>query len=305
MGRRGKNKSGRKVNGLLLLDKPAGLTSNEVLQKVKRLFQAQKAGHTGSLDKMATGLLPLCFGEGTKFSGHLLDSDKEYHAVIRLGRETTTGDEEGDTVVEGVIPSLNQAKIEAVFEGFRGEIEQLPPMFSALKHKGKRLYELAYQGIEVERQPRPVTIYELTLLNHEDEFLTVNVRCSKGTYIRTLAQDIGRKIGCGACVHTLRRTAAGPYTQDQMITVQSLESLAQESLVELDNMLLGIDSALVNMPEISVNDQITDFLQQGQAVIIANSPTTGFLRIYSENKFLGLGEVLEDGRIAPRRLVSL
>lgn len=293
------------MHGILVLDKPAGLTSNQVLQQVKSLYNARKAGHTGSLDKMATGLLPLCFGEGTKFSGYLLESDKQYDAVLRLGRETTTGDEEGETVTESTVPNLTLRQLETVIEQFRGEIEQIPPMYSALKHKGQRLYELAYKGIEVERKPRSVVIYKLEIKKLENDLLSLSVTCSKGTYIRTLAQDIGRALHCGACIHTLRRVAAGPFTQDQMLTLEALESLAEEGMGELDARLLPIDMAVSEMPEVNVNEEMAGFLNDGQPVIVANAPTSGLLRIYSGKLLLGLGEVLEDGRIAPRRLIRL
>ena len=302
---RGRNKKGRNVHGILILDKPPGITSNQALQRVKFLYQARKAGHTGSLDKMATGLLPLCFGEGTKFSGYLLNSDKQYDAIVRLGRETTTGDEEGEIVTESAVPNFTAGQLEDVLEQFRGEIEQVPPMYSALKHKGQRLYKLAYQGIEVERKPRPVNIYKLEIRKIEDGFLYIHVNCSKGTYIRTLAQDIGRVLECGACIHKLRRIAAGPFTETQMLTFDELGAIAEQGEEALDDKLLSIDTAVTQMPEVNVNREMAAFLNEGQPVIVANAPTAGLLRIYSEKAFLGLGEVLDDGRIAPRRLVRL
>jgi len=296
---------GRDVHGILLLDKPAGLTSNEALQKVKRLFNARKAGHTGSLDRGATGLLPLCFGEATKFSSFLLDADKHYVAACRLGLETTTGDAEGETVREAPVPALERDDIERVLDGFRGEIEQIPPMYSALKHKGRRLYELAYEGVEVEREPRPVTVYRLELLEFDGGEIVIDVLCSKGTYIRTLAEDIGRALGCGAHISRLRRTGSGPFREDEMVTMEELEKLAAAGSAALDRRLLSIDTVIREMPRVEMAETVAYYLRQGQPVIIPHAPTEGMLRIYTEDReFLGVGEVLDDGRIAPRRLVT-
>jgi len=303
---RSRRARGRDVNGILLLDKPAGITSNDVLQRIKRLFNARKAGHTGSLDKTATGLLPLCFGEATKFSGYLLDADKHYQAVCNLGIETTTGDAAGEMVKESPIPELTEHQIELVLDEFRGDIQQIPPMYSALKYKGKRLYDLAYQGIEVERQARQVTIHRLQLLGLEATRFKIDVRCTKGTYIRTLAEDIGKRLGCGAHVGSLRRLGAGPYTEENMIDFPKLEKLAAEGIQSLDSKLLSVDTALFDLPEITLAESLVFYLCQGQAVTIPHAPTAGMLRIYNSGKlFLGLGEVLDDGRIAPRRMVKL
>jgi len=305
MAKRRHRERGRDISGILLLDKPAGVTSNEALQRAKTLYQGRKAGHTGSLDRMATGLLPLCFGEATKFSGYLLGADKTYDAAFRLGIETTTGDSDGETLQEMPLPDLKLAAIEAVLEHFRGEIEQIPPMYSALKHKGKRLYELAYQGIEVEREARPVTIYRLDLVNFTSPFLQVHVRCSKGTYIRTLACDIGRELGCGASVYRLRRVGAGPFVEDEMVSMDEIERLAALGYGEMDKRLLTIDSALKQLPRVELTQHVVDYICEGQAVTVPHAPTSGLLRIYSDvNEFLGLGEVLDDGRVAPRRLIN-
>lgn len=304
MSRRRKVK-GRHVHGVLLLDKPAGMTSNETLQKVKKLFNAAKAGHTGSLDKAATGLLPLCFGEATKFSNYLLDANKRYVACCQLGSETTTGDAEGEVCSQKPVPDFSRAELEKTLAKFRGDIEQVPPMYSALKHKGQRLYKLAHQGIEVERPPRPVSIYRLELLKYEQQQLTIDVSCSKGTYIRTLAEDIGRELGCGAHVHSLRRTASGPFTEEQMISLAELQELAAQGMAQLDEQLLGIDAILPDMPAIYLKESVAYYLCQGQAVIVPRAPTEGMLRVYNEDEhFLGLAEVLDDGRIGPRRLIS-
>lgn len=305
MARKRRRERGRNIHGILLLDKPAGVTSNEALQRVKTLYQARKAGHTGSLDRMATGLLPLCFGEATKFSGYLLDADKTYDVICRLGIETTTGDSDGDVLRELPLPDLTLPAVEKVLTHFRGEIQQIPPMYSALKHKGRRLYELAYQGIEVERESRPVTIYQLDLVEYSAPLLQLHVRCSKGTYIRTLAGDIGRELGCGACVHQLRRVGAGPFTGNEMVAMEEIERLAALGFAEMDKRLLTMDSALKQLPRVDLTRHVVDYICEGQAVTVPHAPTSGLLRIYSDdNEFLGLGEVLDDGRVAPRRLVN-
>ena len=304
MGRRRKTR-GRPVHGILLMDKPDGMTSNELLQAVKKLYGAAKAGHTGSLDKTATGLLPLCFGEATKFSSYLLDADKQYIAHCKLGSETSTGDAAGEIVFEQEAPRLSRARLEQVLALFRGEIQQVPPMYSALKHKGQRLYELAYQGVEVARPPRPVTIYKLALLQQGQDEISIAVHCSKGTYIRTLAQDIGRQLGCGAHVSRLRRIACGPFTEQGMVTLAQLQALVVKGAAALDQYLLGIDSLLPDIPIVRLVDSVAYYLRRGQPVMVPHAPTEGILRLYNENQvFLGLGEVLDDGRIAPKRLLS-
>lgn len=305
MARRPRRTRGRNIHGILLLDKPAGLTSNEALQQAKRLFNARKAGHTGSLDKMATGLLPICFGDATKFTSFLLESDKRYLATFQLGVETATGDALGEVMKNFPVPELTSAEIEQVLQKFQGRIEQVPPMYSALKKDGKRLYELAYQGIEIEREPRSITIYDIKLLDHQADTLELEISCSKGTYIRTLAEDIGREIGCGAHVSALRRTGAGPFSDEQMIGIAQLEELAGQGFAALDGKLLGIDAALVNLPSVELVAAVAEYLCDGQAVIVPHAPTSGMLRIYTQQgSFIGIGEVLEDGRVAPRRLVT-
>ena len=299
-----KKTKGRNVHGILLLDKPAGITSNQALQHVKHLYQARKAGHTGSLDKQATGLLPLCFGEATKLSGYLLNSDKYYQATCKLGIQTTTGDAAGEVKAVSLVPDFSRTDIEKVLSQFRGEINQIPPMHSALKHKGQRLYQLAYQGIEVERKPRTVTIYKLELLDFSGDEIEIRVLCSKGTYIRTLAEDIGKALGCGAHVKTLRRLGSGPYQAEQMVTMAKLETLAEEGLDKVDQQLLPMDSILAGLPEIDLIESLAFYMDQGQAVIVPHAPTEGLVRLYDQqHRFKGVGEVLDDGRVAPRRLV--
>lgn len=297
---------GRPINGILPLDKPAGISSNRALQQVKHLYQARKAGHTGSLDELATGLLPLCFGEATKVSPYLLDADKYYRATCKLGIKTSTADSAGEILDERPVPALDRERILAVLDRFRGPIEQVPPMHSALKHKGKRLYELARQGVEVERAARPVTIHALDLIDFGEDWIEIDVRCSKGTYIRTLAEDIGEQLGCGAHVSALRRLGAGPFTADQMVTMAQLETALEEGgVAALDGLLLPLDSALAGSPALELEDTLAYYLCQGQAVMVPNAPTSGWLRLYDDKQqFLGIGEVLDDGRIAPKRLLQ-
>ena len=225
-----RRRKGRDVNGILVIDKPAGVTSNGILQQVKRLFGAAKAGHTGALDPLATGVLPLCFGEATKFSQMMLDSDKAYIATARLGIRTETGDSEGAVVAEKPVPDgLTADLLEPVLDGFRGDIQQVPSMYSALKHKGRPLYEYAREGIEVERPARPVTIYELTLLDIRENELDIAVSCTKGTYIRSLVEDIGEALGCGAHVTALRRTMASGFTLANAHAVSDLEAMRERA----------------------------------------------------------------------------
>ena len=290
---------------MLLLDKPVGFTSNEALQRVKSLYQAQKAGHTGSLDKGASGLLPICFGEATKFSGYLLEADKHYQALCQAGVRTDTGDADGEVIARRDPPSLTRKETEAVLAGFRGKIMQVPPMFSALKHKGQRLYKLARQGLEVERAPRPVTIHELKLLACQGDEFEIDARCSKGTYIRALADDIGEALGCGAHVKSLRRIGVGPYANAGALTAGQLERLAEVGLDSLDAELLGLDTIVQDLPAVTLTPAVSYYLRQGQPVLVPRAPTQGLLRIYArEGRFLGVGEVLDDGRVAPRRLIA-
>ena len=298
-----RKRKGRIVNGVLPLDKPVGVGSNEILQKVKHLYGAQKAGHTGSLDRLACGLLPICFGEATKLSAYLLESDKNYEARLRLGVKTTTADAEGEVIEERPIPALTDEDIEAAMVPLRGAIMQVPPMFSALKHQGQRLYKLAHRGETVERPPRPQHIYELTLVGRGDDYLDIFVRCSKGTYIRTLGEDLGEALGCGASILTLRRTAAGPFVEQDMVSVEAVEAAAEA--LNADSLLLPPEAALSDLPALALTDDLQFFMRKGQAVIVPQAPTSGRLRLYGPNeRFLGVGEILDDGRVAPRRLLA-
>ncbi len=295
---------GREVSGILLLDKPVGMTSNHALQAVKRLYRARKAGHTGSLDPLATGLLPLCLGEATKISAYLLDADKRYWVRVRLGTVTTTGDAEGEVVETRPVVGIDETRVRAALAAFMGPIRQLPPMYSALKHQGQRLYKLAREGVEVEREPRAVTIHAIMLLALEGEEFDMEVHCSKGTYVRTLAEDIGAALGCGAFVSALRRTGVGPYLADRMIGMPEIERRAEEGFDALDALLLPIDSAVAHWPEIKLSDDAAYYLKLGQPVLVPKAPPNGWLRLYdARGRFVGVGEIEDDGKVAPRRLM--
>ncbi|WP_439100346.1 tRNA pseudouridine(55) synthase TruB [Congregibacter sp.] len=303
-----RRRRGRAVSGILLLDKPLGMSSNQALQRCKWLFSAAKAGHTGSLDPLATGVLPLCFGEATKFSQYLLDAEKGYESTFSLGKSTETGDAEGETVSETDAGQLDEATIEQALDSFRGAIEQLPPMYSAIKRDGKPLYKLARAGIEVERQPRSVTVKSLEVLAFRPgSCVEVDVRilCSKGTYVRSLAMDLGEQLGVGGHVSALRRIKAGPFELEQCVTMATLEALHEhKDLVGMDALLQPTDTAVAHMPLLKLPESSGFYLRQGQPVLVPNAPCDGMVRVALETgEFLGLGEILDDGRVAPRRLV--
>lgn len=304
--RRRQRQKGRPVHGILLLDKPTGVTSNEALQEVKHLYKARKAGHTGSLDPLASGLLPVCMGEATKASGFLLDADKHYRMTCRLGERTTTGDAEGEVLETHPVGSFRTEDIQAVLHKFLGPIQQIPPMYSAVKHHGERLYKLARQGLEVDRKPRTVMIREIDLLAMTLPDLELEIHCSKGTYVRTLAEDIGAVLGCGAHVVSLRRLGVGPYDESGMVTMENLKKLAAQGLEGLDALLLPVESALSQWPGVRLSSDAAFYLRQGQPVLVPHAPTSGWVRLYhGENHFLGMGQILDDGRVAPKRLMNL
>ncbi len=293
---------GRDIDGILLLDKPSGASSNQVLQTVKRLFRARKAGHTGSLDPLATGMLPICFGKATRISSFLLASDKRYLTVGQLGEATDTGDAEGRVVRNCSVEGIDRERIEAALAAFRGEIEQVPPMYSALKHKGERLYEIARRGEVVERPARRITIHELNLLGFDGNRFELDVHCSKGAYIRTLVEDIAEAMGSCAHVVRLRRTAVAPFDAEGMLTLAQLESLAEQGLAALDALLLPVDAGLAHWPELSLAAADAERVLRGQAVRAPDRAPAGMVRIYTaERRFLGIGAVA-DGRLAPKRL---
>ncbi len=297
-----RRKSGRKVDGIILLDKRQGVSSNKALQEVRRLFNANKAGHTGSLDPLATGLLPLCFGEATKVSAMMLDDNKRYQAVIKLGVVTDSGDTEGQIIAENAVPELSKSQIEGCLAGFLGEIEQVPPMYSALKYQGKKLYELAREGITVERKARQITIFELNMLDFDAETITIDVLCSKGTYIRSLAEDIGQKLGCGATLSALRRTQAGRFNIVDALTIEQCQEMTLE---QLSAQLLAVDQPLEYVPKIELSDSQACLVQQGQQIDYHSQAIQGMVRMYQDQSFLGLGEMLLNGKLAPKKIFNL
>lgn len=268
-----REKKGRDIQGVLLLDKPIGMGSNEVLQVVKRLYRARKAGHTGSLDQLASGLLPICMGEATKLSGFLLNADKRYRTIFQLGATTSTGDAEGEILARYPVDHITRIQVEQILISFQGEIEQIPPMHSAIKHKGQRLYRLAQQGMVVVRKPRTITIFALELLEFERGLLELEIHCSKGTYIRTLAEDIGRMLGCGGHVQALRRMGSGPFDEAGMVTLNRLHELAGEGLSALDALLLPTDAVLSDRPEVNLSEDVAYYLTKGQPVLVPHAPT--------------------------------
>jgi tRNA pseudouridine55 synthase len=303
---------GRPVDGILILDKPPGLTSNEALQKVKYLFYAAKAGHTGSLDPLATGVLPICLGEATKFTQFLLEADKVYRSTFSFGVATETGDSDGDVVKRVDASALTADKLATVLPGFRGEIEQVPSMYSALKHKGQPLYKLARQGIEVEREARKAMIHRFDLLDFRSGEVAeadVEIHCSKGTYIRTISEDIGKVLGLGAHVSSLRRRAAGPFNLDEAVTLPQLEVLGEGKRAEdLDFLLRPLDAAVSDRLAVELPESAAWYFRRGQPVMTPSVYRTAeegdIVRIFRDDgDFLGVGEVLDDGRVTPRRLV--
>ena len=298
-------KRGRDIHGVFLLDKPQGMSSNDIMQKVKRIFQANKAGHTGALDPLATGMLPICLGESTKFSQFLLDADKRYLVTAKLGERTDTSDAEGQ-IVETREVKVKTPEILTALEQFRGDILQVPTMFSALKHNGKPLYEYARQGITVEREARPITIFELNFIEYNAPYLTLEVHCSKGTYIRTLVDDLGEVLGCGAHVTMLRRTAVADYPTEKMLDWNALQALAEsQDLSLLDALLLPMDTAVAKLPALTLNESQTQGIGFGQRIKFDNpNSLQGQVRLFShENRFLGVAVIDENNVIRPQRLV--
>ena len=291
----------RALNGVFLLNKPLGLSSNAALQKVRRLFNAQKAGHTGALDPLATGLLPICLGEATKFSHYLLDSTKRYQTTVKLGQTTTTGDVEGDVVLQREVPVLTAELIEQVLQRFRGEIQQVPPMYSALKRDGRPLYELARQGIEIEREARPVTIYELNLIDFTPDSLVLEVTCSKGTYIRVLGEDIGEALGCGGHLTHLHRTQTGHFEIIPSYTIEYLETLTE---AERDALLLSVYAPVEHFPRVQLPEGREKYFGNGQESNIEHEAAAEVL-VFNGDLCLGLAEITDKKRLVPKRLLNL
>jgi tRNA pseudouridine55 synthase len=309
-----KRKSGRNVHGIVLLDKRLGVSSNRALQEVRHLFNANKAGHTGSLDPLATGLLPLCFGEATKVSALMLDDNKRYQVVIQLGVMTDTGDAEGVAIETKPVPDLSTEDIQACLQQFTGEIDQIPPMYSALKHNGKKLYELAREGKTIERKARRIKIFELKLLTdsqaeaRKPDQVMLEVFCSKGTYIRSLAEDIGHYLGCGGTVKALRRLEAGLFSIEQAKTIEQLTAMSEHDLFHC---LINVDKPLQVLPSVQLSGEQAISINYGQSINFLRSPDSslgayqGTVRMYHAADFLGLGEMLLDGKIAPKKLFNM
>ncbi|AGH81758.1 tRNA pseudouridine synthase B [Psychromonas sp. CNPT3] len=310
MARRGK---GRSINGILLLDKPTDISSNHALQRVKRIFFANKAGHTGALDPLATGMLPICLGEATKFSQFLLESDKRYIVTATLGVRTTTSDSQGDVVCEKDV-NVTQEQLDVALDTFRGTTKQVPSMYSALKFEGKPLYKYAREGITIDRPARSITVYELNQLRFENNEIDLDIHVSKGTYIRTIVDDLGELLGCGAHVSMLRRTQVADYPYDRMVTIEQLDTLIEQAKAEdispytlLDALLLDMDTAVKKYPEVNISEVMADYILHGQPVQVSGAPDDTLVRITvgEAHTFIGMGQMNEDGLIAPKRLVNL
>ncbi len=306
-----RRRKGRPVHGIVLLDKPTGISSNDALQKVKRIYFADKAGHTGALDPLATGMLPLCLGEATKFSQFLLDSDKRYVVKAKLGERTNTSDSDGEVVQTRPV-KVDRGQLERCIAKFKGTTQQIPSMYSALKYQGKPLYEYAREGVEVPREARDITVYSIELLGFNRDEVEMEVHCSKGTYIRTIVDDLGEMLSCGAHVTYLRRTGVADYPYDKMVTIEQLEALFEQAKREdipprelLDPLLLAMDTAVHNLPEVNLIPELANMVQHGQPVQVFGSPTEGQVRMTmgDAHTFIGVGEIDDDGKIAPKRLV--
>ena len=294
----------RNISGIVVLDKANGLSSNAALQEVKRLYEAHTAGHAGSLDPLATGVLPVCLGEATKVSQFLLDSDKRYRTRIKLGIRTDTGDSEGAIIERNEGISVSRKAIERALTKFKGEVEQVPPMHSAIKMNGVPLYKLARKGIAVEREPRLVTLYQICLVEFVNSELELEISCSKGTYIRTIADDLGQELGCGAHVIELRRTQAGVFTEKDSISAEEL-ALEKENrgLDKIDQFLIPMDRAIQDLPEVNLPSITASHVKNGQAVLVRHLPKNGLVRMYEDEQFIGIGSIDDDGKVAPRRLI--
>ncbi|UJF23036.1 tRNA pseudouridine(55) synthase TruB [Shewanella sp. OMA3-2] len=308
-----RRQKGRFIDGIVLLDKGTGISSNHALQRVKRFFNANKAGHTGALDPLATGMLPVCLGEATKFSQHLLDADKRYTVIAKLGQRTDTSDSDGEVVQERDI-NFTQDQLQHALTYFRGDTMQVPSMYSALKHQGKPLYKYAREGIEVPREARPITVFELNFLSLEGDQLTLDIHCSKGTYIRTIIDDLGEMLGCGAHVIMLRRTQVANYPYEKMVTLEQLEAMIDAATEQeispydkLDALLLPMDTAVANFAEINLPQDMLYYVMQGQAIQASGLKPDELVRITigDERKFVGVGSMNDDGLLAPKRLIVI
>jgi tRNA pseudouridine55 synthase len=301
-----RRKKGRDITGIVVVDKPSGHSSNHILQQVKRLFNANKAGHTGSLDPLASGVLPVCLGDATKLSGYLLDADKQYEVTCKLGITTDSGDADGNVIAEQAIPEFDENQLNMILIEFIGEQDQVPPMFSALKHQGQPLYKLARQGIEIERKSRRITIYGIELLQFDEASFTLRVQCSKGTYIRTLVEDISHRLGTGGHVTMLRRIAVAGYSLDDAVSLENLKQiLEQEDVEALDEQLNPAEEALPEWPSIKLDETCCKQLSFGQTIQVTQQYQCANVRLFDpQMQFLGLGEMTPDGVIKPKRLFA-
>lgn len=308
-----RRRKGRPVDGVILLDKPTGLSSNDTLQKVKRIFFAQKAGHTGALDPLATGMLPICFGEATKFSQFLLDSDKRYRVIAKLGERTDTSDSDGEVVQTREV-KVDRGQLERCIAKFRGTTDQIPSMYSALKYQGRKLYEYAREGIEVPRESRKITVYSVELLRFDNNEVEMELHVSKGTYIRTIVDDLGEMLGCGAHVTYLRRTGVSNYPMDRIVTLEQLQALLDQAKEQdiapselLDPLLLPTDSAVQDLPEVNILPALAVYILNGNPVQAGRVPETGTLvriTVGEQREFIGVGVIDEDGMLAPKRVMA-
>lgn len=299
--RRGAMHRASLINGIFLLDKAIGVSSNKALQQIKRLFQAKKAGHTGTLDPLARGMLPICLGEATKFSQFWLDADKRYQTVLQLGQISTTGDAEGELSEKRAIPLLDANIIETHLASFRGTLSQIPPMYSALKHQGRPLYEWVRKGTTIERPPRIITIHRLVLLDFTEDTITLDISCSKGTYIRTLGEDIGQQLGCGAYLTSLNRISVSPFESTPMFTLAELVDLPEDKLLDL---VLPVPAALGHVPQKNVSWADAQALLQGKKVLCEQAEK-GIYRLHTDNnQFIGIGEINDDGVLSAKRMLS-
>ncbi len=301
-----RKKKGRDITGIVVVDKPTGHSSNHILQQVKRLFDANKAGHTGSLDPLASGVLPVCLGDATKLSGYLLDADKQYDVTCQLGITTDSGDADGTIVAEQEIPVFDETQLSSILADFIGEQDQVPPMFSALKHQGQPLYKLARQGIEIERKSRRITIYDIQLQHFDASSFTLSVRCSKGTYIRTLVEDISHALGTGGHVTMLRRTAVAGYTLSDSVSLDTLQATREQgALSDLDKQLSAAEDALPDWPSIKLDEAGCKQLSFGQSVQVEQTYQCANVRLFDPTmQFLGLGEMTPEGVVKPKRLFA-
>ncbi|WP_318514147.1 tRNA pseudouridine(55) synthase TruB [Photobacterium leiognathi] len=308
-----RRRKGRPINGVILVDKPTGISSNDTLQKVKRIFFAQKAGHTGALDPLATGMLPICFGEATKFSQFLLDSDKRYRVIAKLGERTDTSDSDGE-VVETREVKVERGQLERCIAKFRGTTDQIPSMYSALKYKGRKLYEYAREGVEVPRESRKITVYSVDLLRFENNEVEMELHVSKGTYIRTIVDDLGEMLGCGAHVIMLRRTGVSNFPYERMVTIEQLQAMLDDAKANdvepgtvLDPLLLPTDTAVQDLPEVNILPAIAVHVLNGNPVQAGRVPAEGTLvriTVGQEREFIGVGVIDAKGILAPKRVMA-